>query len=97
YSKMIAAGVLLSVACIGMLSFWSEVRSEEDRAWVRHTYLVVERLQSVRSDFRAGVKVFAHGNEGERSMGLIAAQIGEMRQMEDQLLGRRLDAAAAST
>jgi hypothetical protein len=33
-----------------MLSFWSEVRGEEDRALVRHTYLVVGKLQDVRID-----------------------------------------------
>ena len=49
-SKAIAACALIIVACIGLLSFRSEVRSEEDRAWVRHTYLVVERLQAVRID-----------------------------------------------
>jgi signal transduction histidine kinase len=50
YSKLIAAGALLIVACIGVRSFSSEVRSEQDRAWVRHTYEVVENLQEVRID-----------------------------------------------
>ncbi len=50
YSKMIALGALLIVACIGVLSYSSEVRSEQDRAWVRHTYEVVENLQEVRID-----------------------------------------------
>jgi signal transduction histidine kinase len=49
-SKAIAACALIIVAWIGMLSFWSEARSEEDRAWVRHTYQVVEKLQEVRID-----------------------------------------------
>src|SRR5580692_2589014 len=49
-SKAIAACALIILACIGMLSFWSEVRSEEDRALVRHTYLVVGKLQDVRID-----------------------------------------------
>ena len=38
------------VACIGALSFWSEVRNERDREWVTHTLLVVEKLQAVRID-----------------------------------------------
>jgi len=172
-SKAIAACALIIVACIGLLSFRSEVRSEEDRAWVRHTYLVVERLQAVRIDiteaetgqrafmltgeqthleqfddgvsqlgqdmrelsdlstdnaeqreaikrlnplivarleelgdgidarrrsgFQAGVEAFRRANNGEKWMGQIAAQIGEMRHNEDQLLGTRLDTAAAST
>jgi CHASE3 domain sensor protein len=50
YSKTIAAGALLILACIGVLSYSSEVRSEQDRAWVRHTYEVVENLQEVRID-----------------------------------------------
>ena len=49
-SKAIAAGVLIFLACIGVLSYASEVRSERDRAWVTHTYLVVESLQEVRID-----------------------------------------------
>jgi len=49
-SKTIAACALLILACIGMLSFSSEVRSEHDREWVRHTYIVVETLQMVRID-----------------------------------------------
>src|ERR1700722_10062856 len=49
-SKAIAVIPLIVLACIGMLSFWSEVRNEENRAWVRHTYLVVEKLQDIRID-----------------------------------------------
>jgi signal transduction histidine kinase len=172
-SKAIAACALIILACIGMLSFWSEVRSEEDRALVRHTYLVVGKLQDVRIDITqaetgqrgfmltgqdaylqlygagvsqvrqdlselgeliadnaierlavqrldlliaarlgelgagievressgllAGVEVVTHANDGEKWMGQIAVQVGEMRHTEDQLLSGRLDAAAAST
>jgi len=49
-SKAIAACALLIVVCIGALSFWSEVRNEEDREWVTHTLLVVEKLQAIRID-----------------------------------------------
>ena len=172
-SKAIAAFVLLVMACIGMLSFWSEVRNEQDRASVRHTYLVVEKLQAVRIDITqaetgqrafmltgqnrhlelygagvsllrqdmnelsdliadnptersavarldpliaarleelgdgidvrrrsgllAGVQMFTRANKGELSMARIAAQVGEMRRFEDQLLISRLDTAKAST
>jgi CHASE3 domain sensor protein len=48
--KAIAACALLVLACIGTLSFWSEVRNDRDREWVRHTYLVVGKLQTVRID-----------------------------------------------
>jgi signal transduction histidine kinase len=49
-SKAIAACALAILACIGMLSFRSEVRSQMDRAWVSHTHLVVELLQTVHID-----------------------------------------------
>ena len=45
-SKAIAVIPLIVLACIGMLSFWSEVRNETDREWVTHTLLVVEKLQA---------------------------------------------------
>jgi signal transduction histidine kinase len=50
-----------------------------------------------RSGLLAGVEAVAKGNIGERSMHQIAIQIGEMRQTEAQLLGKRLETAAAST
>jgi signal transduction histidine kinase len=50
FSKAIAACALLILVCIGTLSFWSEVRNDEDREWVTHTLLVVEKLQAVRID-----------------------------------------------
>src|SRR5579863_1369102 len=49
-SKAIAAFALIILAGIGMLSFWGEVRNEKDREWVTHTYLVVEKLQTLRID-----------------------------------------------
>ena len=49
-SKAIAASALLIVVGIGALSFWSEVRNEDDREWVTHTLLVVEKLQAIRID-----------------------------------------------
>ena len=51
FIKATAACALIILACVGSLSFWNELRNEEDRAWVTHTYLfVVEKLQSVRID-----------------------------------------------
>ena len=49
-SKAIAACALFIVACVGALSYWSEVRNEGDREWVTHTLFVVEKLQAVRID-----------------------------------------------
>ncbi len=49
-SKAIASCALIILICIGALSFWSEVRNEDDREWVTHTLLVVEKLQAVRID-----------------------------------------------
>jgi signal transduction histidine kinase len=49
-SKVIAACALLILVCIGALSFWSEVRNEEDRQWVIHTLLVVQKTQAIRID-----------------------------------------------
>jgi signal transduction histidine kinase len=171
--KAIAACALLILACIGTLSFWSEVRNEEDREWVTHTLLVVEKLQTIRIDITqaetgqrgymltgqdrylelyragadevrqdmkelpdliqdnpvereaiqrlgpliaarlaelgegievrkrsgllAGVEALARANNGEKWMGQIAAQIGEMRHTEAQLLSTRLETAAASS
>jgi len=172
FSKAIAASALMILLGIGVLSYWGTVRDEEDRGWVTHTHLVVEKLQAVRIDITqaetgqrgymltgqdrylelygagvdqvrqdmkelpvltsdnragreairlepliavrlaelsdgievrkrsgllAGVEAVAKGNIGERSMQQIAAQIGEMRQTEAQLLSRRLETAAAST
>jgi signal transduction histidine kinase len=45
----------------------------------------------------AGVEAVTRANNGEKRMGQIAAQIGEMRDNEAALLRRRLETAAAST
>lgn len=172
-SKAIAASALLILMCIGVLSYWSEVRNEGDREWVTHTLHVVEKLQAVRIDITqaetgqrgymltgqdrylelyhagvnqvrqdlqelpdltkdnpreqqgieqlnpliasrlaelndgievrkqsgllAGVEAVTRANSGEKWMGQIAAQIGEMRDTEAALLSRRMETAAAST
>ena len=170
-SKVIAACALLVMLCIGVLSFRSTVRDEEDREWVTHTHLVLEKLQAVLIDItqaetgqrgymltgeegylepyqggstqvhehieqlrkltadnprqqeaikvlnqfvgarlaglaerikirretglRAGAEAVAKGNNGEQLMAQIGAQISTMRDTEEQLLGRRLETAAA--
>jgi signal transduction histidine kinase len=70
------------VACIGVLAFWSEVRNEEDRALVRHTYVVVENLQLVRIDItqsETGQRGFMLTGQG-RYLALYAAGVNQVRQ-----------------
>jgi signal transduction histidine kinase len=50
-----------------------------------------------RSGLLAGAEAVTRANNGEKWMGQIAAQIGQMRQTEEGLLRRRLETAAAST
>jgi signal transduction histidine kinase len=49
-SKCIAASALMILLGIGVLSFRSTLREEEDRGWVTHTHLVVESLEQIRID-----------------------------------------------
>jgi signal transduction histidine kinase len=49
-TKVIAACALMILLSIGVLSFRSIVRDEEDRGWVTHTHLVLEKLQTVLID-----------------------------------------------
>ena len=49
-SKAIAASALIILISIGALSYRSQVRNQEDREWVTHSHLVVERLQVIRID-----------------------------------------------
>jgi len=49
-----------------------------------------------RSGLLAGVEAASRRNNGEKWMGQIAAQIGEMRAAEAELLSKRLETAAAS-
>jgi signal transduction histidine kinase len=173
HTKRIAACALMILLGIGMLSYRSTVRDEQDRGWVTHTRVVLEKLQAIliditqaetgqrayiltgeerylepyqaglgqvhedmeelrkltadnprqhdaierlepliavrlaelgdgievrkRSGLLAGVEVVAHGNIGERSMRQMQAQIREMHDTEELLLGRRLETAAAGT
>jgi signal transduction histidine kinase len=50
-----------------------------------------------RSGLLAGAEAVTRASNGEKWMGQIAAQIGEMRQTEAKLLHSRLETAAAST
>lgn len=45
--KAIAACALMVLLAIGVLSFRSTIRDEDDRGWVLHTHLVLEKLQEV--------------------------------------------------
>jgi signal transduction histidine kinase len=49
-TKLIAVFVLIVLASIATLSFWSAVRSEKDQDWIEHTHMVLERLQAIRID-----------------------------------------------
>jgi signal transduction histidine kinase len=49
-SKANAACALVILLSIGVLFFWSVVRDEEDRGWVTHTHLVLEKLQAIQID-----------------------------------------------
>jgi signal transduction histidine kinase len=50
FSKAIATSALIILICIGALSYWGEVRNENDREWVTHSLFVVEQLQEIRID-----------------------------------------------
>ena len=49
-SQVIATSALMILLGIGVLSFRSTLRDEQDRQWVTHTHLVIEKLQAVRID-----------------------------------------------
>ncbi|HWY20106.1 MAG TPA: CHASE3 domain-containing protein [Candidatus Acidoferrum sp.] len=49
-SKAFATCALAILLSIGMLSYRSTVQDEEDRGWVTHTHLVLEKLQAVLID-----------------------------------------------
>jgi signal transduction histidine kinase len=49
-SKSIAASALVILLSIGVLSFRSTLREEEDRGWVTHTHLVIESLGQILTD-----------------------------------------------
>jgi len=49
-SKSIAAAALVILLSIGVLSFRSTLRDEEDRGWVTHTHLVIESLEQILTD-----------------------------------------------
>ena len=49
-SKSIATAALVILLSIGVLSFRSTLREEEDRGWVTHTHLVIENLEQILTD-----------------------------------------------
>jgi len=81
-SKAIAACALAILACIGVLSFWGEVRNEKDREWVTHTYLVVEKLQTLRIDItqaETGQRGYMLTGQ-DRYLALYQAGVNQVRQ-----------------
>jgi signal transduction histidine kinase len=77
----------------------------EQQAILQLDSLITSRLAELddgievrkRSGLLAGVEAVTRANNGEKWMGQIAAQIGEMRDTEADLLSSRLETAAAST
>src|SRR3982074_3886580 len=49
-SKAVAACGLMILLCMGVFSFRSTAREQEDREWVTHTQLVLETLQATIID-----------------------------------------------
>ena len=49
-SKTIAACALIILLGMGVLTFRRTIRDEDDRGWVTHTHLVIEKLQAVLVD-----------------------------------------------
>lgn len=49
-SKAIAACALVTLLCIGILSFRITIVDEKDRQWVTHTHLVIQSLEAVLAD-----------------------------------------------
>jgi signal transduction histidine kinase len=81
-SKAIAACALLILVCIGTLSYWSEVRNDQDREWVTHTLHVVEKLQTLRIDItqcETGQRGYMLTGQ-DRYLELYEAGVAEVRQ-----------------
>src|ERR1700686_5585703 len=82
FSKAIAASALMILLGIGVLSYWGTVRDEEDRKWVTHTLLVVEKLQTVRIDItqaETGQRGFMLTGQ-DRYLKLYGAGVNQVRQ-----------------
>jgi signal transduction histidine kinase len=71
-SKAIAACALVILMSIGVLSYRSTVREGDDRGWVTHTHLVIEKLQTVLIDIN-------HAEMGRRAY-LLTGQDGDREQ-----------------
>ncbi|MGC2185537.1 MAG: CHASE3 domain-containing protein [Terriglobales bacterium] len=81
-SKAIVAFVLILMAGIGMLSYHSQIRNEMDRMWVRHTYQVLEALQTLRIDItqaETGQRDFMLTGEGQH-LALYRAGVDKVNQ-----------------
>jgi len=76
-SKATATCALVILLSIGLLSYRNTVRDEEDRGWVTHTHLVLEKLQAVLIDI-------TQAETGQRGYILT----GEERYLEPYQAGR---------
>jgi signal transduction histidine kinase len=90
---------------MGELRYMTSDNPRQREAILRLDPLIAARLAELsggievrkQSGLLAGAEAVARANNGERWMEQIAAQIGEMRREEAQLLSRRLDMASAGT
>jgi signal transduction histidine kinase len=85
-SKAITACALMILLCIGVLSFRTMVRDEEDRKWVTHTHLVIEKLQEILIDItesETGQRGYILTGQ-ERYLGPYRASVGQIhKDVED--------------
>jgi len=51
-SRIIAGfgAALALLICVGILSFWSIVKNANERQWVNHTHLVLEKLDALSAN-----------------------------------------------
>ncbi len=49
-AKAIAIAALITLLCIGVLSFQSTLRNAQNLEWVTHTHLIIETVQNVLTD-----------------------------------------------
>lgn len=76
-SKVIAACALMILLGIGLLSYRSTVRDEEDRGWVTHTHLVIEAVQAIHIDITQA--------ETDQRGYILTGEESYLKRFEDQL------------
>jgi signal transduction histidine kinase len=89
-TRAIAACALVILISIGMLSYRSTVREAEDRGWVTHTHLVIEKLQTVlididRAETRRAAYLLTEKDAGRQAykddINRVRRDIGEVRDL----------------